>query len=343
MKGVLMSDSKAERYMKAAIKGATWLCGKQSSDGAITPSLGLAPMYKDVAALTVTGRAVEASRLLNWLTENALIRPGEYKLTFSQEQTSAQPQTSFYPNVWIMLGALKLMRFDVASQTSLKHLMGYQHDCGGFAKSLPSDGFYDLLCTAMGGWIALSTGRLAQAEKAGKLLIKMADLQPETDKLYFVYDEKRKDLICEIPENRRAIHVIDLSDSKQHFYQSGIAMVLLSDLYKTTGKREYLDAAENVYFPISAGSNEESFTWPSKCKDGWGAALLYHVTGNPKHRALAEKVADRTFIDAQQSDGSWKGFYAPFSDDFKDGADVSPEELTAEFIFELFEIAKCIA
>ncbi len=67
------------------------------------------------------------------------------------------------------------------------------------------------------------------------------------------------------------------------------------------------------------------------------------MTGNPKHKILAEKVADKTFIETQNSDGSWKGFYAPLSDDFKDGVDVSAEELTAEFVFELTEIAKCLA
>ena len=339
----MAENIKARRYMEAALKGAKWLAKRQLGDGSIKPELGLGPMYKAVAALAYAGAVVEANRLLNWLKGNALLRPGEFRLTFHPKgEKPDEVETSFYPNAWIMLGALKLTRFDIASSKAMERLLEYQVECGGFLSSF-KEGRVDILNTAMGGWVSLYYGRLAQAEKAGELLRRMAELQPEPDKLYYVYDCERNDLVRDIPENRWMIHVVDTSKSEQHFYHSGIALVLLSDLYKATGKTGYLEAAEEVYFRVCSSSNVESFKWPSKCKDGWGAALLYQATGKPEHRMLAEKVADKTFLETQRDDGSWDGFYAPLTDDYKEKIEVSPEELTAEFVFELLEIAKCLA
>lgn len=337
----MAGNSKVRGYVKAALKGAEWLAKRQLEDGSIRPELGLGPMYKAVAALAYAGKIVEASRLLNWLKDNALMRPGEFKLSFTPGNPEGA-ETAFYPNAWIMLGSLKLMRFDVASPEAMEGLLRYQMGCGGFMSALP-EGRVDILNTAMGGWISLYYGRLAQAERAGGLLERMAGLQPEPGKLYYVYDCGREDLLRIIPENRWMTHVVDTSKPEQHFYHSGIAMVLLSDLYKATGKTGYLEAAEDVYFKISSGSSVESFKWPSKCKDGWGAALLYSATGRPEHRLLAEKVADETFLETQRRDGSWKGFQAPLTDDYSEKVEVSAEELTAEFVFELLEIAKCLA
>ncbi|MEM2122099.1 MAG: hypothetical protein QXE79_00510 [Candidatus Bathyarchaeia archaeon] len=337
----MAGNFKVRGYVKAALKGAEWLANRQLEDGSIRPELGLGPMYKAVAALAYAGKVVEANRLLNWLKLNALIRPGEFKLTFNAGN-QGRAETAFYPNAWIMLGSLKLMRFDVASLDAMNRLSKYQVDCGGFMSAIP-DGRVDILNTAMGGWISLYNGRLAQAEKAGGLLKRMAELQPEPGKLYYVYDRVKDDVLRIIPENQWMTHVVDTSKPEQHFYHSGIAMVLLSDLYKATGKTGYLEAAEDVYFKISSSSVIESFRWPSKCKDGWGAALLYHATGKQEHRLLAEEVADKTFLETQRRNGSWKGFHAPLTDDYREKVEVSAEELTAEFIFELLEIAKCLA
>ncbi|MEM2864470.1 MAG: hypothetical protein QXR65_04300 [Candidatus Bathyarchaeia archaeon] len=337
----MTADSRVRRYVEAAIRGAEWLANRQLKDGSIRPELGLGPMYKAVAALAYAGKVVEANRLLNWLRDKALIRPGEFKLTFNPESSDGAG-TAFYPNAWIMLGSLKLMRFDVASVEAMDGLSRYQVGCGGFMSTLEG-GRVDILNTAMGGWISLYYGRIAQAERAGQLLRRMAELQPEPGKLYYVYDCWSDDLLRAIPENRWMTHVVDTSKPEQHFYHSGIAMVLLSDLYKATGKTGYLEAAEEVYFKISSSSKAESFRWPSKCKDGWGAALLYQATGRSEHRLLAEKVADKTFLETQGRDGGWKGFHAPLTDDYSEKVEVSAEELTAEFVFELLEIAKCLA
>jgi hypothetical protein len=82
--------------------------------------------------------------------------------------------------------------------------------------------------------------------------------------------------------------------------------------------------------------------WPSKCKVGWGAAVLYRVTREEKYKSLAEKVADRTFCGAQLADGGWPGMQFPVSDDFT-SVEISPDEISAEYTYELMEIAGGLA
>jgi hypothetical protein len=57
---------------------------------------------------------------------------------------------------------------------------------------------------------------------------------------------------------------------------------------------------------------------------------------------MATKVADITLLKPQCGNGSWKSLWFPLSDD-GDGFDVSAMEVTAEFTFELCEIAKALA
>ena len=74
---------------------------------------------------------------------------------------------------------------------------------------------------------------------------------------------------------------------------------------------------------------------------GWGAALLYSVTRDGAHRRMAEKVADVTFLKSQHTDGSWEKLEFPVFDDGR-GRTLSNVEITAEFTFELCEIAKAL-
>ena len=105
--------------------------------------------------------------------------------------------------------------------------------------------------------------------------------------------------------------------------------------------RSYLRAATKL-FAYEKGMHPRSFEWSCKCKVGWGAALLYSVTADAAHRSMATKVADITLLKPQCGNGSWKSLWFPLSDD-GDGFDVSAMEVTAEFTFELCEIAKALA
>ena len=117
-------------------------------------------------------------------------------------------------------------------------------------------------------------------------------------------------------------------------------MGYLADLYRATQSKKYLQAAVKM-FDFEKGMNPRSFSWPCKCKVGWGAALLYSVTGDPDHRKMAEKVADVTFLKTQCRDGSWEQMNFPTHDDGR-GHLSSSLEVTAEFTFELSEIVKAL-
>jgi hypothetical protein len=161
-------------------------------------------------------------------------------------------------------------------------------------------------------------------------------------RIYIHYDPEADALVTDFPADESISYTCDIHRPKQHFFFVGAPMGYLSDVYKRTGEQRFLDGAWR-YFEFESRTNPEGFSWPSKCKSGWGAALLYSVTGDEVARQLAERVANETFLTAQEADGSWPTFRYPTRDDFSTSIEVSKAELTAEFVFELMEIARSLA
>ena len=104
-----------ESYLKAARKGSEWLASKQQEDGSITQA---EVYYKAPYALSVTGRALEANKLISWIKTDVL-------------QDNGDLNKNTYKNSWIVQGAHRLARFDVSLQ-GMDYLLQTQAPCGGF-------------------------------------------------------------------------------------------------------------------------------------------------------------------------------------------------------------------
>ncbi len=104
-----------ESYLKAAQKGSEWLVSKQQEDGSITKA---EVYYKAPYALSVTGRALEANKLINWIKTDVL-------------QDNGDLNQNTYKNSWIVQGAHRLARFDV-SLPGMGYILQTQAPCGGF-------------------------------------------------------------------------------------------------------------------------------------------------------------------------------------------------------------------
>ncbi len=324
------------RYEKAVAKAADWIVAKQSKNGAIEPAGGISSVYKTSMALVTTGRLDAAWRLMDFVAANYVREPGEFLV----KGQSSDPIT-FYRNSYILIAAARLGRFDIASQAAFDHFFRHQHRSGGFCAGLaPAERkVIDPLNTAMGGWVALYTGRMQRAERAGDLLVRLIKNQPDApSRFYFNTDARTGKCVTEHAENQAIMTFADATKPKQHFFYAGGIMGFLADLHRAAGKDKHLDAACKM-FEIERNMHPKSFAWPSKCKVGWGAALLYSVTGHAKHRRMAEHVADVTFLDAQHRDGSWEEIPFPVSDD-GEIFPLSALETTAEFTFELQEMIK---
>lgn len=331
-----------EKYMAAAQRGAAWLISQQSDDGSLWKHNGLESCYKASWALAATGHVVEASRLLNWIKQNAIPKPGDFCLP---SETRAEKDWRFYRNCFFLIGAQKLGRFDIATGAAIRRVLEYQHPCGGFRGNV--DEFMsqsvNTLLTCLGGWACLYMGQHKAAIRAAEFLMHILEIQPELEtRFYMHYDLESESPVTNFPADESVSYTCDIHRSKQHFFYVGAPIGYLSDVYKLTGEQRFLDAALR-YFDFESRTNPEGFSWPSKCKSGWGAALLYSVTGDIAARQMAERVAKETFMAAQEADGSWPVFRFPTRDDHSTGVEVNKAELTAEFVFELVEIVRGLA
>ena len=83
----------------------------------------------------------------------------------------------------------------------------------------------------------------------------------------------------------------------------GLSAAFLCRLYMVDPNPAYLSLARD-FQRFSIQSTPRQFEFPQVCKSGWGAALLYQVTGEEQYAAWAVKLA-HWFADTQADDGSW--------------------------------------
>ena len=89
----------------------------------------------------------------------------------------------------------------------------------------------------------------------------------------------------------------------QHHFVTGFMLSFLTDLYRATGERKYLDGALAMY-EFAAGGTDALYHHTASHTFGWGCASLYRETGDARHLESACRVADFLVDEAQDPDGS---------------------------------------
>ena len=146
-----------ESYLNAARKGSEWLVSKQQEDGSITEA---EVYYKAPYALSVTGRALEANKLISWIKTDVL-------------QDNGDLNHNTYKNSWIVQGAHRMGRFDV-SMLGMDYILQTQASCGGFCATDDTNQIVEPIYTAWGGLCAVYTGHLDKARNAGDCFVEDA-------------------------------------------------------------------------------------------------------------------------------------------------------------------------
>jgi len=109
----------------------------------------------------------------------------------------------------------------------------------------------------------------------------------------------------------------------QAFSVLGVAVGFLARCFEAGGDDADLDAAVELH-DLTVALGDSVWIGPESWRVGWGAALLYGVTGDEAFLATAERVADG-MCEAQAPDGWWGSAAA-----------------TAEAAFVLAEIAEAV-
>jgi hypothetical protein len=335
-----VDDIDSKRLRAAARRGIDWVVGQQREDGSFgDPQDGIGAYYKTPYALAVAGCHREAQRLIDWAARHHFTPAGDFRAPERKARESFHETWPVYANAWLVQGAHRLGRWDLALRGG-GFLLRYQTPSGGFYALDRKTPFLEPVCTSWGGLAMLATGRIAPARRAGDLLVRLVAAQPDPGRFYFRMDVEGR-LLTEVPAGSELFYYVDAALPKQIYFNPGIALIYLAHLYRATGEKRYLDAGGAI-FHFTQRCADDVYRFPPSGKLGLGCALLYALTGLPDARRAAVCVGDY-LVETQTAEGFWRlpeeKLYASIQN--KESVDIYLD-LCSEFSTFLMEMASFI-
>ena len=143
-------------------------------------------------------------------------------------------------------------------------------------------------------------GKTKLAIIGGDFLIRMMDKQPDPTK-YHIRWMPGQGLITGYPKDRAKYYVIDASQPAQYYWQAGLPMCVLAQLYGFTGEDRFLKGAIKYYDFLISCHSDVTCTAPAG-KVSWGSSLLYRHTKDKRYLRTAQAVLE-FILDIQQKEG----------------------------------------
>ena len=323
---------------QAKQRAVSWLLERVDPDGSLRPADHSIHYYRVPWSLAVSGRTAEASRCLDWVCRHLLDAQGDIGPT----HRSGAPFEALwygYPNTNWLMAAVLLQRWDII-RLMADFLEDLQDDDSGGTLNGPGPVAdqqpMDLLTACQTGMSLLAAGRIEAAVRSGQFVTSVWQAQPDPSTLFFRYRVGQGVVtdLTDVPEDQRLLYVVDSQAEKQLFYMPGVAAACLGRLYQATGDQAWLDTADE-YQQFAMDQTDKQFDVPQVCKTGWGASILYQITGEPVYRDWALRVG-QYYIDTQRDDGTW---VAPGHED----NEPITTEVVAEFIIHLDTTLGCLA
>ena len=312
----------------ATISATKWLLSQQNPDGSMRPvERGAATYHRVPFALAVMGQSERAARLCGWISANALDEDGDLTLVYPRQGLHKR----FYPiaNSWVLMGAQITGNFRI-SAPALGFLTFLQHpQSGGFIQGGPEAGLdseQDAMTTATAGLACLYGGQFDVAQRAGDYLVALLEAQPANAARLVYVTHKGSEIVRDYPEEELERYAITVGKAEQWYHVPGLVAGFLARLSEATGDDSYLGAA-GQYLTMADSCGTDRYSYETSPLLGWGAAVLYAVSGNGNFRRIAGAVAD-AMLDQQLANGSWlKGSMG--EDEESDVVDATAEGIIA--------------
>lgn len=316
-------------------RGTAYLLAQQRADGAVgqPETDGVGPYYKTLWAFASAGEHEAGNRLATWVASALLTPEGDFA---GPCRGPLHDNNYPYPASWLTIGAHKLGRYDL-SLPGLRFLKTLQHPrTGGFRMQRDrEDAVQDVLNAGQAGNSLLIAGEVDAALRAGAFLRTVWDAQPRPEEeLFFVY-KPGAGLRTEFPPERQRLHSIRTDTPRQPYFNSGMAAAFLARLTMATGDAQWAELGKR-YLEISFHVLDEMYETAQVGKVGWGAALIYAVTGEERYRAHAERAGEAMLAQQDASSGGWDNTGGYVNDAVR-------TEVTAEFCVLLDEMAGGLA
>ncbi|MBN1553490.1 MAG: hypothetical protein JXA11_02000, partial [Phycisphaerae bacterium] len=335
------------RYQETVRTASAWLAEQQQVDGSFAGREDLSNYYKAVYCHAVSGHALQAGRVAEYVKKHFLQPNGDFR---TSPETKGWPHLAWsplchyiYANGWLVSGCVRAGRYDLAQAGAgfIESMFCEEH---GGAWAYWENGrvvrkMMDTSSTSSGGLAMLACGRIERAIKAGDFLLRLIDAQPQPDKYFFVNWLAEGRLHTDVfgnedphAEDGRKQHCLSAEHDAagEMTWLVGKPMKFLAKLYDATGEKRFLDGADQLarFFQKLSPSRWENY---GSCKIMWATAELYRHTGRQEYYDICTKIAD--FIaDTQLSWGGWVHTL------WYDNDDAQPMEMssdiTQEFVAE---------
>ena len=305
----------------AAAAAAAWLEAQLDEN---LEKLQFAPhLFKVPYALALAGKNGLGNRVLDFIVTK--FSTGEPGCFTAREADSDDLNFAnimlWYRHAVALMGASQLGRWDVASPAAMAALAAQIRECGAGCGGVGQGDFVLSTPSCMVALVLLKHGRLDCATLVAKLMVKLWRASGEGEFL-MMYDVAAGEVVragaVDAPSRawlrgRNVLYVVDARRERQHFYASGLAAALLSEVYAATKEAEYLAVAcELMAFDRSCTWDGPFQQWPSKCKVAWGAANVLRFGGGALAAADAaavrdqcERVTRRCFLQKQTAAGDF--------------------------------------
>jgi len=279
-----------DEYKRACRKAVEYQISFQRPDGGyIWDGYAIDAFHKQALSWQLSGRDVEALRLLNWVKKNKLQADGQLK----------DYHGDIYKHTWFFQGAHLLGRFDL-SYPVMKFLLTQQAPCGGFPH-FAGDKLVRSLSTAWTGVSSLYYGDIETAVKIAKCSISMLEQQPREDRFYF---QMTRDGKLATEKEYPDAQFIDTTKPKQCYWEVGFAMLLMCKMYLATGEKSYLDYAGR-FFEFKLRCYKDNFSYWGSGKSALAAANYYMLTGDKRASEKSYEFCDFV-VETQRPEGGFQ-------------------------------------
>jgi len=322
------------RLRDARDRGTRHLLEQQHADGSFgdPPADGLGPYYKSLWALAAAGEPEAANRLATWIAANVQTAEGDFAGPF---RGTLMDRAYPYPNAWIVAGAQKLGRFDIA-RPGAEFILTLQHaEEGGFRTARNNESApHDIQCSTQSGNALLMTGHIAQCKDIGRFMRTLWQAQPDPENALHIIYKPGEGIKTGFPEDRQRLYTVQLGRPRQAYFNMGIAAAFLAKLTMATADREWVELGKR-YLDLAFKFGDDMYETAQVGKVGWGAALVFACTREQRYLDLAERVGE-ALIAQQTGGGAWDNTGGWVNQAIR-------TEVTAEFIVLLDEMIAAIA
>lgn len=295
----------ASKYCTAIRKGVEWLSVLQKGDGSYgTDVTALEAYYKSPLAFAEAGKQSRGQKLLYWIAGKYLSSSGHFRE--SLVDLPSERYCDLYQDFWITWGAYRLGQLDIAQKTMNFALRFFDRSNGGFQACIyegSSTARKELRSTALGGLVSLIAGNIEVAKAAGEFVIETLDLQPDLHQGFFLLRDASGRPVTEYHQEMERFFIVSRSQANPLYYALGLAVAFLAKLFLVTNESKYLTNAER-YSAVCEEYGQEVLHHHYSGKLGWGLAMLYRITQEPKYAKLAITIADY-LTDLQLPTGEW--------------------------------------